>query len=336
MRLFFLLVLAVGAFIGDIPKAVAGPTLACSSPGSGTVATITLPNVSVSPNVPVGTLLGSYTTTGVTFACSNVTSKYGVVTIQAGNLAALDTTNAIGGGSIKFATNVPGIAVKLTATPNQADAGTNGPGGVPGWELNAKTNTSSSIATSFTVQLIKTGPISPGTVGSINLLQLTNYSYGATDSAPYYVTLVLNPVTVSMNSCSVNVGSANFTVTLPTVSNTAFTGAGTVAGTTPFKLVYSCVTGWTLSMTMNTANPGSSPGVILSTSGGSCTSSATNIGVQLLQGNMQPVTFNSPQAIGASPNGTLTIPYYARYYQTAAPAGPGRVCATATYTMSYQ
>lgn len=335
MRYVLGLMLVAGTFLGVAPRtmaAAAGP--ACTSPSSGAVSSITLPSVSISPGVAVGTLLGSPGTATVVFNCANITGSYGVVTIQAGNLAALDATNSAGSGSIKFATNTPGIAVKLTATPNQADSGPNGPGGVPGWELNAKTNTSSSITTTFTAQLIKTGPITPGTVSSINLLQLTNYSYGHTNSANYYVTVVLNPVTVTMTAC--NVLTSSVAVTLPTIDTRSLGSLGSVAGTTPFNIQYSCPSGWSLYMTMSTANPGTASGVILPSTSCAQGTPATSVGVQLLQSNRQAVQFNAAQALGSSPSGTLTIPYYAQYYATGSPVGTGAVCATATFTMSYQ
>jgi type 1 fimbria pilin len=89
-------------------------------------------------------------------------------------------------------------------------------------------------------------------------------------------------------------------------------------------------------MTMTTANPGSAPGVILSPATCSGKASASNVGVQLLQGNQDAVQFNTAQAVGSSPNGTLTLPYYAQYYANNAPVGAGPVCATATFTLSYQ
>lgn len=334
-RLLAGVLLAVCFCLNWSPSAVAASP-ACSDPTFGTVASITLPSVYVSPGIPVGTLLGNPSAATVHFSCANETSAYSTVTIEAGNLASLDPTNTMGGGSIMFATNLAGVAVQLTATPNPADAGANGPAGSPGWELNSKSNTLASVAATFTAQLIKTGPIAPGRTRSINLFQLTNYSFRQAASAPYYVTVTLNPVSVTLSTCTVNMASPNFTVTLPNISTNALTGPGTVAGTTPFNLSYTCPSGWMLSMTMNTPSASLQQGVISSTTSGGCTSRANNVGLRLLQGNQQAVAFNNPQPIGASPNGSLTIPYFVQYYQTGSPVGAGGVCGIATYTMTYQ
>jgi type 1 fimbria pilin len=80
-------------------------------------------------------------------------------------------------------------------------------------------------------------------------------------------------------------------------------------------------------MTPSTA--GSATGTIVSTG------TAANVNVQLLDGSFNPVTFGTAQSLGAAPNGTLSIPYYAQYYATGA-AGAGSVKASATFTMTYQ
>lgn len=192
------------------------------------------------------------------------------------------------------------------------------------------------VTATFTAQLVKTGPIAPGTVSSINLLQFFDRNSNFTGASAAFGTLVLNPVIVNVSSCTVSTSKKNFAVPLPTVSASALNGTGQpVAGTTPFNIQYTCNAGSSLYITLDTNTPGTAAGVILPPA--SCTTGtpAANVAVRLLKGDQQPVNFGIAQPLGSSPSGTLTIPYYAQYYATGSPVGAGAVCATATFTMSY-
>jgi type 1 fimbria pilin len=138
-----------------------------------------------------------------------------------------------------------------------------------------------------------------------------------------------------MSSCSV-IGPNNLSVPLPTITNNALPTTGSVAGQTSFNIQYKCPSGWALFMTMSTTNPGTATGVIMPSASCSAGAPASNVGIQLLQSNQQPVPFDTAKSLGNSPNGTLSLTYYAQYYATASPIGTGRVCGTATFTMSYQ
>ena len=271
--------------------------------------------------------------------------------LQIGNISAIDLTNAPPGGvGIMLQTNVPGIDVLLTATPSQASSGNNGPNGTIGWSMgtikcdsgNPPSNycIPNPISETFTAQLVKTGAVSPGTINNLQILQFfdtDNNQQGIQYTASNPLgRLTLNPVTVSANTCNVTAGSSNINVILPTITTSALPSTGSVAGRTAFNIQYSCAGGWSLYMTMNTTRPGAATGVILSAT--TCTSgtSAANIGIQVLQNSLQPVQFNVAQPLGNSPNGVLTLNYYAQYYATGSPAGPGPVCGTGTFTMSYQ
>ncbi len=334
-RLGCLLMLALG--LGWMPGKAAA-AVNCSSSSQS----VTLPNVSVSPSTPVGTLLGSPQTVTMSYSCSGLpydnSTQGQTVTIQAGGtLAPLDSTNNPNGPGITFKTNVAGIALRVTASPVQASSNSClrcGPGSSAGFEDGTITYPSSGTSESFTLQLIKTGPVTPGTITGINLIPFWWYIYGKTNSVSLNANLILNGGTqVSLLACSVNTDSQNLTVTLPTVSTGALATSGATAGRTPFKINLTCQSGLTVSITMSTANPASATGVIAPTTGSSY---AKNVGVQVLNSGGTPVTFNSAQTVGASPNGTLTIPFFAQYYATAAPTGSGQVAGTATFTMSYQ
>ena len=70
-------------------------------------------------------------------------------------------------------------------------------------------------------------------------------------------------------------------------------------------------------------------------------SSATGLGIQVLRGSAQaqtPVQFNKPWQIGSLPmtSARLSVPFSARYYQTAPNVTPGTADGKATFTITYQ
>lgn len=340
--------------------AAAQQSPACTASPKNTAISIPSP-VSIAPGASNGKIGQPSPPVTVSIDClqayAGTPNYYDNFTLQTGQLAPVDLTNAPPGGSgIMLQTNVPGIDVLLTATPTQASSGNNGPNGTLGWaigivqcdyggnQLNCNPNP---ILASFTAQLVKTGPVSPGTISNLKILQFFDTDnvppppngWGAlyySGASVAYGTLTLNPVIVAMSTCNVTASSRNINVILPTIATNALPSAGSVAGRTAFNIQYSCPVGWSLYMTMSTTRPGTATGVILSAA--TCTSgtSAANIGIQVLQNNLQPVQFNVAQPLGSSPNGVLTLNYYAQYYATGSPTGPGPVCGTGTFTMSYQ
>ena len=350
--------LAVTLVVLAMRPAAAVQSPACTASPTNTAISIPSP-VSIAPGASNGKIGQPSPPVTVSIDClqayAGTPNYYDNFTLQTGQLAPLDLTNAAPGGSgIMLQTNVPGIDVWLTATPTQASSGNNGPNGTIGWAIgtvlcnyggNRLHCNPNPISASFTAQLVKTGPVSPGTISNLQILQFfdtDNVPPYRWDSLYYsgasaaYGTLTLNPVTVSMSTCNVTAGSSNINVILPTIATNALPSTGSVAARTAFNIQYSCPVGWSLYMTMSTARPGAATGVILSSA--TCTSgtSATNIAIQVLQNNLQPVQFNVAQPLGNSPNGVLTLNYYAQYYATGSPTGPGPVCGTGTFTMSYQ
>ncbi|MBC8945038.1 MULTISPECIES: fimbrial protein [Xenorhabdus] len=65
------------------------------------------------------------------------------------------------------------------------------------------------------------------------------------------------------------------------------------------------------------------------------TSSATGIGIQILDSGGKPVIFNQPQDLGTI-NSSETLSYMAKYYQTHDRVSAGSVNATATFTINYK
>jgi major type 1 subunit fimbrin (pilin) len=163
-------------------------------------------------------------------------------------------------------------------------------------------------------------------------------------------TITVNGTIVS-NTCKVGSGSPNnFTVTLPTISTSALTGAGAVAAATPFSIAISgCGTTGTPSKVTAYFEPGSTidtaTGNLINqaASGGS-----TGVEVRLLNGSGSTASAFSAITLGAasgsqnsgqftiSASGTATMNYYAEYYQSLAAVGAGSFTSSVQYTMLYQ
>ena len=313
--------------LGLSPRHASAATCTLSPSG----ASLTVPTVTVSTSTATGTKLGTPGTTTVTFSCTGLSSGQ-TATLQVGSLAPRDASDPPAGGGISFATNVPGIAMVLTASPVQATDNSClrcGPGQTPGWEAASVTSGQSSTTATFTGQFLKTGSVTPGTVSSVQLAQFWWYIYGATNSVGPIGSLTLASSTVNVQACSVNSNSTNLAVVLPTVSTQALRSATSVAGRTGFSINLTCQAGANVYTTMSPSSAGNATGTIARSG------TATNVQVQLLDKGFNPVVFNTATLLGAAPTGTLSVPYYAQYYATGATTA-GSVSATATFTMSYQ
>lgn len=327
---------------------------------TGGSVSISMPDVTVTHDTPVGSLLGAAQPGTATFNCKNIPTSRSENPLDRASIQVFNLTPSLLVGqppsssdaninSLIFSTNIPGIGIQLTMNPamsgydqNPGDQQTNA------YVVGSISAPSGTLAVNYTAQFIVTGTVTPGTLTSKALLpNFEWYIYGcgcnASTSASLGTNLTINGgATVSLQGCTVNSDSTGLTVTLPTMASNAFPGAGFGAGMTPFNINLSCQTGTTVFITMSTSNANATyTGVINPTTG---TNFAKNIGVQLLyagtnaNGYVTPtaVTFGSAQNLGASPGGTMSVQYYAQYFDTGTPVTAGNVSATATFTMTYQ
>lgn len=161
-------------------------------------------------------------------------------------------------------------------------------------------------------------------------------SCGTSANAYPFMNFYSGGVTFTASTCTVSTSSQNLVVTLPPVLTSSLTGAGTTAGTTPFSInLTGCTSNRNLSATLNTNTPyAGANGVIAPTTGSGY---AGNVGIRLLQPDgANPVTFGTAFPVGTTNGANFTFNLYAQYYQTTSPVSPGKVQATATYTLTYQ
>ena len=351
IQLVALLLLAIVA-IGWAPRAAA---TSCTSSS----ATLSFPaTVAIPTNTAVGSQLASGSAT-MTFKCTAVSKNNTPATIQAGDsLAPLDSSNNPSGPGITFATGVSGLVVvvnsgsgQVPTSSNSGDPNTDGPnsdpGYVPGAITCASNNCSGTVTVTYTATLIKTGPIAPGNIPSINLIPFWWYipgnGNGYADSMSLNANLILPPITLTSPSCTLATGSQNIVVTLPGVPASSLSTAGQVGGRTGFNIA---VTGCPSNVSSITTY--FYAGNIDATTGNlTNTGSAKNVEVQLLNGSggsaaaLSPITLTGAQATAQNSSvfnvsgGSATLNYYAQYIASGGAATAGSVSTSVTFTIAY-
>ncbi|WP_430392295.1 fimbrial protein [Dyella sp. 20L07] len=334
-RRFAIWVLALLAMVLTPAAWAAG---SCSAPN----VPLTLASASVPQNATVGTTFGTATTGSVTFSCNGLPSGYTRFSAQmygltAGQLVPAQLPSGTNITSITYASGVAGVGIQLTmnggmrsydVTPGDQQSGA--------YVIGYAVGNNSSVTVNYTAQLIVTGTVAAGTISGLTLGKYEWYIYGNNISQVLGTSLTITGGTqISLAGCSVTTASQAFTVTLPTLSSTAFAGIGTKAGRTAFNIFLNCPASANVSVTMT--SPGQSStiaGLINPTTG---TGYATNVGVQLLDQNTNAIPWGTAVSYGKVTAGTnIPLQFYAQYYQTAATIGAGKVTGTATFTMTYQ
>lgn len=297
-----------------LPLAVHASCNFTSGTTSDVRVTFATSTVVINPNLPVGSTLitsAQFAPQSTSFISCSGTTNTGVVNLISGQPSS---------GATIFPTGVAGIGYRIP----HPDTSTYLPA-YPGGSI-APSPYQMSITSGL--EFVKTGPIANGATVSSQILSYWKYDTNKRMENFYLDTTL----TFVYPSCSVNTSTIN--VTLPTVSNTAFNGVGTVAGATVVPISLQCASGSQLYIQFDTANPVSGANGVIAPATG--TGRAQNVGVQLVNQSFTPITFGTPSLVGATPNGPLNLTYYARYYQTATPVAAGTVSATATFTLTYQ
>lgn len=266
------------------------------------------------PSRAVGSVLYTSEPTGISgsvyFKCNGNGNGWGLV---APTEATLPASTSL------FDTGTPGVGYRILQSGSYIYA-------YPYFNLG---NQSWHDADPVTIELVKTGPIADGSYlqGSLTKLKAgtdNNYIIDA-------VINLANRVTFTAPACQVS--TTNVTVTLPAVTSQAFSGVDSVTGTRQFQIGLTCSSGAIVRITLDTATPVMNKAGVIAPSSGS----ASGVGVRLLDSSgVTPVNFGVAKTIGATPDGALSVNYFAQYYQTASTVSAGQLNATATFTLSYQ
>ncbi len=308
-------------------------------------------SLTIGRDLPVGAII--YTTlitsqsSGADYVACTATGDYNLVRSYVSTPYPLSSYVSPTYGNV-YQTSVPGIGVAVL-TGNGATL----PATVQTVPQSAGVNWSAGGANVFQMVLIKTGPVSPGTVTGSGLpvtqmttgtnslqIQLASFTGSINIAAG---TCVTTDVTVNLGTHKLSeltgVGSGTGLVNVPIQLNNcpAFYGQGqTVIGGVTVPLG---PTANTISFQVNptTSVVNASQGVMALTSTGS--GAATGVGIQMLNASGAPIQYGtatpSGLALSQVDGASYTINLQARYYQTAATTTAGQANGSATVTLIY-
>lgn len=172
---------------------------------------------------------------------------------------------------------------------------------------------------------VKTGPISPGTIGSV---QYSRYSLNNNTIA----TLSVQTLTVKKKSCFVDVNSKNQTINLGNHGKNEFAGIGSIARSSErdFKITIQCAAENT-PVFITFDRVGASPGNGLLALDSS--SSARGVAVEVLDSGKNAMIFGAKTRYGSATSKTIEVPLTARYKQIG-DISPGSANAAMTFTVT--
>lgn len=174
---------------------------------------------------------------------------------------------------------------------------------------------------------VKTGPITPGTIGS--KLYVNYYLNNSVFS-----TLTVSSLTILQKSCLVDVNSQYQTINMGSPSRSEFNGVGSTAASSErnFNVVMQCeADNIPVQVSFDPVGTSSGNGMIAIDSG---TDAASGVAVEVMDANRNPLVFSKATTYHNAAEKTITIPLIAHYKQTANTITPGAANAAMTFTIS--
>ncbi|UMZ14256.1 type 1 fimbrial protein [Pseudomonas sp. MPFS] len=331
-----------------------GTRLAFANSCTGVAQTIvaSMPtSVTVPRDAAVGTVLTPWVSTAATnnyFRCEVGGAGASGAAFRPLSLTktALTVMGPRGGPYRVWNTNLPGvgIAIGIRVYINGCgwDSWSNlGGGGTfsPPWVGNACNGWGSVInGGQAEMALVKTGPITPGTVAGGAMFEA---SAAVSDGGDYTMptngrkTFSLTSTIIKVAACT----TPDVTVSMGSHKQSVFKGVGTTTPSVAFNLgVNACPAGLNaiqyqfipINAVLDAANG------VLALSGDS---TATGIGLQLKDGNGNALKYRTQYVLtnyNRATGGSYTIPLRAAYYQTGQRVTPGSANTVLTFTMNYQ
>lgn len=183
----------------------------------------------------------------------------------------------------------------------------------------------------FTIELVVTGPVSPGVIkkGEIGYV-----SYDGSPSIKSATLTLGSDVKVTSTGCSLK--TQNINIKLDDISDAELVSVGTTAKLKDFDIGLDCDANARVNVQLKgTQNPDTkADGVLKLTNAGSA-GVAKGVGIQMLYDN-KPMTLNQRVVLKSSAGGLETFTFGAQYYQTKAAVSDGSANATATLDITYQ
>lgn len=340
-QLIVVVLLAVTAFTLTTTRVSAADdvTLNCKKDKSDAALDFSTLGLHISPSVPVGTVLYSGSVT-VTFICAlnNLQQYYEGLTAEV-----FFKRQAIAEGALGYGlTLYTGYAGDLSTEPASIATGHI----VSTFAYTSGGTIGSYTTLSLTVpfEIVRTSSSMAASTllpSYVNVFNVGSYVKGS--DLKFYFTNIKQAIAVTDETCKV-ASDSNQTVTLGSYTASPTSGLGSAAGQssemTPFTINLNCealLSGrFDVMMQFDgTAASGYSDAGVLALN---AASTASGVGVQLLNESQQPLSLGSPFHVASYPlaSALISVPLYARYYQIADTVTPGSADAVAQYTISYQ
>jgi major type 1 subunit fimbrin (pilin) len=187
----------------------------------------------------------------------------------------------------------------------------------------------SSPAISYTIQFIKTGPIASGT--TLSAQPLGTYQFG---NQTAFNLMLTTSMTISQPACT----TSDVAVNMGMPSTSGFKGVGSRVAITPFAIkLNNCPSGinsvaYQIDATTSVINSAASVVAL------NMASSATGLGLQILDDTLKPVPLGTtiPVKAYSKAGGNFSILLNAAYYQTNSTVTSGRANSSMIFTMTYQ
>ncbi|AOM39514.1 fimbrial protein [Xenorhabdus hominickii] len=221
-------------------------------------------------------------------------------------------------GSLKnnfYETSLPGVRFKWELKPNGVVSQVMNVGSSRGIGIGNRT-----LSSKFYIEI--NSDVQSGTVNEIMITMADTKNKNAV------FTYKIPSFNVTARSCEITTPIVN--VPMGAVLKSHFKNIGDTAGGRSFEINVQCKGSPNANITWEPGKTNTN-GVINADS----TSSATGIGIQMLDDKDNPVKFGEQQALGVI-NSLKTLSYKARYYQTSHMVTAGSVNATATFTVDYK
>ncbi|CAK9883747.1 MAG: Type-1 fimbrial protein, A chain [Candidatus Erwinia impunctatus] len=302
---------------------------------------ITVPNLTIQRDLPVGSQIGAQYSTG-TVSGYNCSNTYPALTAQAMGVKSYGTYVTTINGRRIFSTSVPGIGFAVGVTTVSSCNGytgwVNGSNPSIGEENRLACGGNGILAQQITsighVVFYKTAETTgSGTVNARNVGAFIVRNNDSTWITPESC-IQINSFSVTTLACSVN--NTVISVPMGDVDKHDFSGVGSSPRsdkTRSFNIPLTCDPGARVNIKIEGDAQNATQGVLNLTSGAN---KASGVGIQLLY-NDAPLTMGTSFFLGTNASqGEYTIPLKARYYQTGATMTPGTANGSATFTMIYQ
>jgi len=240
-----------------------------------------------------------------------------------------------------YATNVPGIGIKVLGS----NANHPMPMTPAVYSWNGPLTSVNNVWDSYGYQLVKTGPVTGGTLsfsGAVASAWMSSSTTTLVDVGSATINSLYIDGSTNLVSSGCSVSTTNATVTMPalTIARVAGAPVGATFNPTPFNLAMICATGIKVSYQIDGVSSvySQSNGVLNNSTG---TGMAAGVGIQILTGTGSnppplPLSTETLAIITTSSNQSVSIPLIAQYYKTATSVSPGQIQVLATFSMYYE